>query len=171
MLEKLTLADLFKISVLMFFLGGGIFFLSEYYKEKSAYSLTIHQLRQMQEAVYAYQDNHGGAYPDETDHSFSSAFNAYFRTAPAVGGWYTSPFDGGYYDWDNWEPDDLVYPPFEDVRQISIRFCNADGSVCNFPDEKWAKNFDKYSAVYLCLEGPCRAYASKEVTHPGYRVD
>jgi len=166
-----TLKELFYLVIVLFGIGLVVLFGIEYYSEKVAYSNAVHELRQMQTAVYAYQEDNKDSYPVEVSNALPSGLDAYLRAVPVDGEWPSGPFPGSYYDWDDWSPDDLMHPPFEHVRQISIRFCSIDGSECFFPNEEWAAGFDQYSAVYLCLEGPCRAHASQPVTHPGIRVN
>ncbi len=87
----------------------------------------------------------------------------------AGGNWPNAPWPGSVYDWDVWDTDDLSYPPYTQVQQISIRFCPlGEPEQCNFPNQPWAQNFDYYSSVYFCIEGPCRAHSSQPLDHPGY---
>lgn len=171
MKQAFTLKELFVLTVVVCTAGLFVLMRIDYYKEELAYSNTVHELRQIQQAVYAYQEDNRDEYPAETQNTFPPELEVYFKATPVDGDLSNAPFPGSYYDWDNWTPDDLIYPPFENVRQISIRFCNADTKECLFPKAEWAEGFDEYSAIFLCLEGPCRAHASKQVTHPGYRVN
>ncbi|MGM0482709.1 MAG: type II secretion system protein [Patescibacteria group bacterium] len=80
--------------------------------------------------------------------------------------WKSGPWPGSSYDWDHW--DNPIYSPHEEIHQVSIRFCDISGGNCNFPNEDWAVNFDSRSAVFWCIEGPCRSHNKEELDHPGY---
>ncbi len=84
------------------------------------------------------------------------------------GSWPAAPWPGSVYDWDTWVDSGTGLP----VYQISIRFCQpADPSTCRFPDEPWAKDFQVDSAVYYCIQGPCKAQVTHPADYPGYCVN
>ncbi len=123
------------------------------------------ELRSLAEALERYQiDN--GTFPADVNRGLPSGLEQYLPG----GVWPTPPWDGAVYDWDNWAPSDLSYPPNTQTYQMSIRFCT-DTNTCNFPPENWAQNFDYYSAAYYCISGSCRAHSSQPVSHPGYCVN
>lgn len=120
------------------------------------------ELRSIAEALQRYQiDN--GSYPPDVSRGLPSGLEQYLPG----GTWPAPPWSGALYDWDNWAPGDLSYPPNTQTYQVSIRFCT-DVSTCNFPPESWAQNFDYYSAAYYCISGSCRAHSSQPVNYPAY---
>ena len=140
-------------------------------RKRTIYVRALSELHSMETALFFYQDTHGYTFPADVDRSIPQGLEAYLHNPADVGAWPDAPFKGSVYDWENWAPGDLSYPPYEQVYQISIRFCNISGTVCNFPDEPWAIGFDKNSAMYRCLQGPCRSHPTKPVSHPGYCVN
>lgn len=111
-----------------------------------------------------------GVYPPDANRDIPPGLENYLA---AGGNWPKAPWTGSVYDWDNWAPANLSYPPQEQVYQISIRFCPVGGplSACNFPNEPWAANFGVNSALYYCVSGPCRAHSSQQTTYPGYCIN
>lgn len=114
-----------------------------------------------------HEDN--GVYPQDANRDVPPGLEKYL--APGI--WPDAAWPGSVFDWDNWAPGNLSYDPKEQVYQISIRFCPIGGplSACRFPDESWAAGFDVQSAVYFCVQGPCRAHSAKPVSHPGYCIN
>lgn len=104
-----------------------------------------------------------GSYPPDADRSVPPGLESYLTG----GSWPDAPYPGGVYDWENWTDSDTGAP----IYQISVRFCDKDGSNCRFPDEPWAENFDVNSAAYYCIQGACRAHIDEPVGHPGYCVN
>lgn len=120
------------------------------------------ELRAIAMAVERYAiDNNG--YPVDANRDLPPGLEAYL----SGNNWPKAPWPGSVYDWDNWPPGALNYPPNVQTYQISIRFCTAPGN-CVFPDEPWAANFDYYSAAYYCVSGSCRAHSTQPTTHPSY---
>ena len=107
-----------------------------------------------------------GTYPPDANRNLPPGLETYL----GGGNWPSAPYPNSVYDWDNWAPTDLSYPPYAQVYQISIRFCTAPG-VCTIPNESWATNFDYYSALYYCISGPCRSHSTQPVNYPGYCVN
>lgn len=140
-------------------------------RERAQYSRAILEMRQMQTALFFYRDEHGQAFPSDVNRSLPPGLENYLHNPSNAGAWPDAPFPGSVYDWDNWAPTNLSYGPFEQVYQISIRFCDISGTTCHFPNQPWAAGFDKYSALYYCIAGPCRSHPSKDVAHPGYCVN
>ena len=124
------------------------------------------ELRNIYTAVKLYADDHGGAYPPDATRAVPPGLEKYLTG----GTWPPAPWPNSVFDWENWAPSALAYPPQSQVYQISIRFCDTNGN-CNFPNEPWAANFDTNSAVYYCISGLCRAHSSQPVDHPGYCVN
>jgi prepilin-type N-terminal cleavage/methylation domain-containing protein len=110
-----------------------------------------------------------GTYPPDSDSNFLNSISPYIGNN---GQWPPAPWPRSFYTWEHWAPGQLAELPKAHMRQISIRFCTpADPSACGFPPDAWAQNFDAYSSVYWCIEGPCRAHPDKPVTHPGLCVN
>ncbi|MBX4192559.1 type II secretion system GspH family protein [Candidatus Parcubacteria bacterium] len=141
-----------------------------YQAKKQAYFVRSKaELREVAKAVqiYTINDNNGN-YPPDATRDLPPGLEKYLSS----GSWPKAPWPNSMYDWDNWAPSDLSYPPFETVRQVSIRFCPAgQPTQCTFPNETWAAGFDYYSGVYYCIEGPCRAHSAQPTTHPALCVN
>lgn len=126
------------------------------------------ELREVAIALELYADSHGGDYPSDVSRDLPSGIEQY------LGGddWPDAPWPGSVYDWDNWAPGDLSHPPYEQVYQISVRFCPSPSSPitdCTFPDEDFVDGtWDAKSAVYYCVQGPCRSHSSELADHPGH---
>ena len=137
-------------------------------KEQARLVKTKEEFLSIAEALELYVDNNNGAYPPDADRGLPSGIEKYLSGST----WPDAPWPGSVFDWDNWAPSDLSYPPFQQVYQISVRFCpEGQPEQCQFPNEPWASNFDYYSSVYYCISGPCRAHASQPVDHPAYCIN
>ena len=136
---------------------------------QSAYlGRTKEEFHSVATALEFYANEHGGSYPADADRSVPPGLEKYL----AGGTWPPAPWQNSVYDWDAWGPSDLTYPPFQQVYQISVRFCPAGQlNNCTFPNESWARNFDYYSSVYFCISGPCRAHSSQPVDHAAYCIN
>lgn len=135
---------------------------STYLERAKADLVSIYQSLELYHEKY-------GVYPSDTNRDVPPGLEVYL----APGLWPDAAWPNSVFDWDNWAPSSLSYDPKEQVYQISVRFCPIGGplAACNFPNESWAANFDVQSAVYFCVQGPCRSHASKPVSHPGYCVN
>lgn len=137
-------------------------------REAAYYARSQAELKQVANALELYANDHGGNYPPDANRDIPAGLEPYLSS----GNWPRAPWPGSVYDWDAWGPSDLSYDPKQQVYQISIRFCPAGApEQCQFPKEPWAQNFDYYSAVYLCISGPCRAHSSQPVDHPSLCVN
>ena len=126
------------------------------------------ELRSIASALQIYVLNTNGQYPPDVSRDLPTGLEQYL----SAGNWSKAPWPGSVYDWDNWAPADLNYNPKAQVYQISIRFCPlGEPENCNFPSEVWAEDFDYYSSMYYCIEGPCRSHSSKPQNHPGLCVN
>ncbi|MDO8517729.1 MAG: prepilin-type N-terminal cleavage/methylation domain-containing protein [bacterium] len=137
-------------------------------RSKAHFSRTVDEFHQISAAMeLSYVAN--GAYPPDANRGLPNGAEQYITG----GVWPLPVYPGSVFDWDHWTPTQLTYPPFQEVVQISVRFCPAGGalSTCTFPNEPWAANFDVNSAVYYCIKGPCRAHSSQPPTHPAYCVN
>lgn len=134
-------------------------------KNRAQYNRAVLEMRQMETALFLYSEDHGHVYPNDVSRSIPPGLEVYLHNPSNLGAWPNAPFPGSVYDWDNW---DIAG---EKVYQISIRFCDVGGANCHFPDEPWAIGFDKNSAMYLCIQGPCRSHSSEPLTHPGHCVN
>ena len=126
------------------------------------------EFRSLEESLQLYIDDYG-AYPNDADRNIPPGLEEYL--APGI--WPDAAWPGSVFDWDNWASSQLTHEPKEQVYQISVRFCPIGGTIdeCNFPNEDWAEDFDVNSAVYYCIQGPCRSHSSQPVDHPGYCVN
>lgn len=103
-----------------------------------------------------------GNWPEDVDRDIPPGVEAFL----APRSWPNAPWPGSVYDWDAKEVNG------EKFYQISIRFCPyGHPESCAFPKEPWAEDFDYYSSVYLCMEGPCRAHPNMPIDHPGYCIN
>ena len=116
------------------------------------------------ESIQLYIDDYGD-YPPDADRDVPPGLETYL--APGI--WPTAAWPGSVFDWDNWDDPSTD----EKIYQISVRFCPVGGSIstCHFPNQSWAEDFDQSSAVYYCIEGPCRSHITKPINHPGYCIN
>lgn len=105
--------------------------------------------------------NDNEQYPADVNRGLPSGIEQYLPE----GDWPEGPWLGSVYDWDNWIIDE------EKIYQVSLRTCdyNTDPENC----EKWMifPSFDKWSAIYYCIQGECRAHSAKPVDHPGFCIN
>lgn len=119
---------------------------------------TLQEFRSFQQAMEFYL-NDNGDYPPDVNRNIPAGMEEYL----GGGSWPDGPYPGSVYDWDN--------VPEHGYIQISLRFCDTSGNNCRFPTERWAANFDRFSSMYWCFEGDCRAHPARPVSHPGYCVN
>jgi len=166
--EGITLIELLVViailgilaSVVLPRMSGGV----ELAREKRA----VFEMRQMENALYRYEDTHG-VWPGDVDRNLPPGLEEFLASGDADG-WPDAPFPGSVYDWDVWDDPDN---PGERIYQISIRFCPMGGPIdaCKFPHREWADGFQVNSSMYWCLEGACRPHISEPVDYPGYCVN
>jgi hypothetical protein len=119
------------------------------------------ELNSFHDALQLYRGDNG-SYPGDVSRGIPSGLGPYL----SPGDWPNGPWPGSVYDWDHWSLGG------EDVYQISIRFCEqGKPDTCNFPNQDWASDFKTKSAVYYCIEGPCRPHESEPADYPGYCVN
>ena len=137
-------------------------------KNKAYLSKAKAEFKSLELSLQFYVDDYG-VYPNDANRNIPPGLEEYL--APGI--WPDAAWPGSVFDWENWPSNQLTYEPKEQVYQISVRFCPIGGSIseCNFPKEEWAEDFDVNSAVYYCIQGPCRSHASKPANHPGYCVN
>lgn len=137
-------------------------------RDSAYFARTKTEMRSFATAIEMYANVYGG-YPPDANRDIPPGLEAFLATG---GDWPNAPWPGSVYDWDVWAPGDLTYAPQSQVYQLSIRFCPLNQpTMCKFPNEEWAEDFDYYSAVYYCLGGPCRAHSSQPIDHPGYCIN
>lgn len=121
------------------------------------------ELKSISQSLQLYM-NDFGYYPPDTSRNIPPGLETYL----APGLWPDAPWPGSVFDWDNW----IDPATSQHIYQISIRFCPiGKPEECRFPRDAWAKDFDIYSSVYYCIEGPCRAHIDRPIDHPGYCVN
>jgi prepilin-type N-terminal cleavage/methylation domain-containing protein len=185
--KSFTVIELLVVIAIVGIVSAMIFFSFRSFKER-AYSVRAGS--EMNAIIYAlnlYLINNTSN-PCDVSRDLPTGLEQYLSSAP---NWPKAPWPGSVYDWDYWAANPSAYgcknpsesppcsssgycagqlsaaPNDEPVYQISIRFCDASGNNCNFPNETWAQNFDRYSSVYWCISGPCRAHGSEAYNHPG----
>ncbi|MEX2515058.1 MAG: type II secretion system protein [Candidatus Paceibacterota bacterium] len=154
-----TLIELLVVIAIVGLLASLVLAMLNDVRDQARLAKSQQDLRSMRNALELYANNRGGYPPDES-RDVPSDIKDYIDG----GEWPVPAWEGSVFDWDNWDiSSDKVY-------QLSIRFCESiDGvQVCKFPAASWADDFDWYSAVYLCIEGPCRSHSSKPADHPGH---
>ena len=123
------------------------------------------EMKSIVTALELYKNATGIFFPPDVNRGLPPGLEVYL----APGEWPEAPWPDSVYDWDVWDTDDLSYPPYAQVQQISVRFCPlGQPEQCKFPNQPWAQNFDYYSSVFFCIDGPCRAHSSKPLNHPAY---
>lgn len=136
------------------------------YRERTYLTRADSELHTMANALTLYVSKYND-YPADVTRGIAPGTEEFIQTNGQNDMWPNAPWPGSFYDYDRW--DDLG------VIQVSIRFCNAgDDVTCrkNFPAESWVNSsWDSYSAVYICIKGPCRSHHDKPVSWPGYCVN
>jgi prepilin-type N-terminal cleavage/methylation domain-containing protein len=137
-------------------------------RSSAAFARAKLEFRSIATAIELYTQDHDGVMPADVDRNLPPGLEVYL----SGGNWPNAPWPESVYDWDNWGPSNLSYPPKEQVYQISVRFCPVGHpELCRFPNESWAAGFDINSAVYYCIQGPCRAHSSEPTNHSGYCIN
>jgi len=165
-----TLIELLVVITIIGILAAMILITLNRVKEKAYDAKGKMELQKIAEAVGFYVDDHNGTYPDDVNRNIPAELQPYL----AANYWPPAAWPESVFDWDNWEPANLVGPPYEQIYQISIRFCPyGDPNInhCHFPKESWAQNFGVDSAVYYCISGPCRSHSSHPMDYPGYCIN
>lgn len=161
----LTLIELMVVIGIVLILFSAIFFSIVRSREMVFFGRANKEVDTIVESIGLYYLDHDKTYPEDVDRDIPPGLEEYL----GPGEWPQAPWPGSFYDYDYWSADALAYPPYEDIIQISIRFCPyGDSSSCKFPHQSWAKDFDYYSSAFYCLKGPCRSHSSRPVDHPGY---
>jgi prepilin-type N-terminal cleavage/methylation domain-containing protein len=132
-------------------------------RDKAYYARALGEFRSVEASLQQYL-NDNGTFPPDANRDIPPGLEEYL--APGI--WPDAAWPGSVFDWENWN--DPVTG--EKIYQISVRFCPiGQPTQCRFPNDDWAANFDINSAVYYCIQGPCRSHLSYPVTHPGYCVN
>jgi len=119
------------------------------------------ELENFHDSVQLYRGDHD-SYPPDVGRGIPPGLENYLQS----GNWPQGPWPESVYDWDHWTING------DEIYQISIRFCDQGQSdTCNFPNQDWASDFGVNSAVYYCVEGPCRSHESEPANYPGYCVN
>lgn len=159
-----TLIELMVVIAIIGILSSVVFFSARRALTQARFVRSESEVAAIAKAMELYMSDHDYQYPPDQNRGLPNGFEHYLSSAPS---WPSPPFPNSEYDWDNWAPNGLSYDPKQQVYQISIRFCPfGQPENCNFPNYSWATNFDYYSGVYYCIEGPCRAHSSMPVDHP-----
>lgn len=160
--KAFTLVELLVVIAIIGILATGIYAYSGRAKDKTRYARVKEELKQLGTALEHYLNDYG-AYPADVNRGLPNGIEAYIKR----GNWPNGPWDHSVYDWDNWTINN------EQIAQISLRFCGSADSEQACLDYMPAifPTFDKYSAVYYCLEGSCRAHSSKPANHPGLCIN
>ena len=131
-------------------------------RKKAYMSVAFAETNQIETALMMYSIDFDSYPPDASRGVIPGGIEEYMSGSI----WDSGPWPGSVYDWDYWSSP--MHAPSEEIYQISIRFCEVDGSNCRFPSESWSSAFDSDSAVFWCIKGPCRSHESEPLNHPGY---
>lgn len=154
-----TLLELLIVMAILAILFSFAFSSISGYLEDARYSRAQAEFNQFSKATMQYVIENNGEWPDDVNRDIPPGIQEYL--GPGV--WPQAAWPGSVYDWDNITVGDDHYV------QLSIRFCPyGEPDLCQFPDQEWAEDFDYYSSIYYCFEGPCRSHSSKPIDHPGY---
>lgn len=158
----ISLVELLIAIGIMVILAVGIVSYYGRYQHNSRYVRTKNELRQINAALEHWiSDN--DSYPADVSRGLPSGLEDYLPDSD----WPNGPWNNSVYDWDNWLINNLP------VYQISLRFCGQAESeaACEGKIPPIFPTFDKYSAVYYCVEGNCQAHNSKPADHPGLCIN
>lgn len=126
----------------------------------------ISDIRVMIGAMEMYKSDNQWQYPPDASRNIPVGLEKYVGWE-YVNRWPDAPRPASIYDRDAWLANTLLVPQ-QDVYQISIRFCPAWWTIdtCRFPEEKRASGFNVNSAVYYCMQWPCRSHQAEAYTYP-----
>ena len=169
-----TLIELMVVISIISLLSSLVLLVVQKGTKSAYYARAREEMNQMYIALHMYSTDNGSS-PCDVSRDLPQGLEKYLTTSPD---WPKAPWPGSVYDWDFWDTDtgdacggtllqDSNPAHNQSVYQISIRFCDINGSNCRFPDEPWAANFNSNSSVYFCISGPCRAHGSYSYNHPG----
>ncbi|EKD22889.1 MAG: hypothetical protein ACD_83C00209G0001 [uncultured bacterium] len=146
------------ISVIAVLAGVGIAYMGRA-KQEAKYVRTKKELETIADALQSYLNDHE-QYPADVNRGLPNGIDQYLPE----GNWPNGPWTYSVYDWDNWVINGTP------THQVSLRFCGAnDGEVvCAAKIPAIFRTFDKYSAVYYCLDGSCQSHSSMPANHPGF---
>jgi len=169
--NSFTLIELLVVIAIIMILASIVTVQVSSYIDNATMARAKSEMRTMKQAIEMYVTDHNYQYPEDVNRGMPPGLEQYLSSKP---NWPDAAWDNSYYDYDRWDSDynpkagNLAYSPYEEVIQISIRFCKlGDPSSCDFPNTEWAENFDYHSSIYWCIKGPCRAHGSKPFDHPG----
>lgn len=157
--KSFTVIEIIVVCTVIGILATGITVYFGRAKESARYSRAKSELRQIVAGLEHYLNDNGN-YPADVTRGLPNGIEEYL---PA-GEWLTGPWQDSVYDWDNWTVDDVK------TYQISLRFCSADASIPCQPPAIFP-TFDRYSALYYCIEGNCRSHSSRPADHPGLCIN
>lgn len=132
---------------------------------RAYYNRAQSELSSLANAVHLYKVDHE-EYPEDVPRNIPAEITKYLNSS--ADRWPTAPWPKSVYDYDY-----FIGSDGEEVSQISIRFCPADGLIsdCHFPREAWAKDFSVNSSAYWCITGKCRAHPSEPDDYPAYCIN
>jgi prepilin-type N-terminal cleavage/methylation domain-containing protein len=157
-----TLVELLVVIAILAILSSILLISLNEARKKAYMSVALAETNQMDIALKIYNIDFDSYPPDANRGVVPNGIDEYMSGSI----WNSGPWPGSVYDWDYWESPS--HSPSEEIYQISVRFCEMDGSNCRFPNESWASSFDQQSAVFWCIKGPCRSHGSRPLNHPGY---
>lgn len=130
--------------------------------EKARWSRCKAEMKSIATSLQQYYDDHD-SYPPDVDRGLPTGLEPYLSTET----WPKPNWKYAVYDWDSWIIDG------KKNYQISLRFCDVSGEYCSYPMFDWAKDFDRQSSAYYCLDGDanCRSHVDKPENHPGFCIN
>lgn len=161
-----TVIELLVVMVIVMLLISVVIVVGRSIIQDAKIKRTAQDLIMINKGIAMYYDDYE-SYPPEEDKALPPKIQNYFVTAELPKG----QWNDTCYDWDNWDDPDTGAK----IYQISLRFCcsyskkgkgGGEGS-CKPP----INDFDRYSAIYYCIQGACRSHISKLITHPGLCVN
>lgn len=161
-----TLIELLVVMVILMIIISVVMVVTSSVRQDAKIKKTAQELHALAIAVEMYYDDYND-YPPEVDQEIPPGVEAYLASGKMPPG----SWDDTCYDWDNWTDPATGAK----IYQMSLRFCcsydkpgqgSGKGS-CRPP----ISGFDRFSAIYYCIQGACRSHIEKPITHPGICVN
>lgn len=155
-----TLVELLVVIIIIATLAGGLIIYLSRAREQAKYVRAKKELETIAAALESYL-NDNEQYPADVNRGLPNGIEQYLPD----NFWPQGPWQGSVYDWDNWNINN------DQIYQVSLRPCGNDADPEDCPTWPIFPSFDKWSAIYYCIEGSCRAHASYPINHPGFCVN
>jgi prepilin-type N-terminal cleavage/methylation domain-containing protein len=133
-------------------------------RDKAKLARVSDDLTAIANSLAQYAEDNNYQYPADTSRAVPPGLEKYL----AGGGWPTSVWPHGVFDWDNWTTVNGVASP--QIFQISYRLCDVNDPIGYCSDPILFPTFTRYSSIFYCISGPCVPHQNYP-NDPGYCVN